>query len=107
MYVTVGVVLPVSREVIAVPSTAVLFAPFGNSVFVIEDDPDNPEGKVVRQQIVKTGLNRGDFVEILEGLEGDETVVSTGAFKLVNGQKVAPDNSMSPTFSLNPEPADS
>ena len=107
MYVTLSVVLPASRDVVAVPATAVLFAPFGNSVFVIEDDPDNAGGKVVRQQIVKTGRSRGDFVEILEGLKGDETVVSTGAFKLVNGQRVTPDNSMSPSFSLNPNPADS
>ena len=107
MYVTVGVVLPDVSQVIAVPATAILYAPFGNSVFVIEDDPDREGGKVVRQQIVTTGRHRGDFVEIRDGLKGGEVVVSTGAFKLFNGQAVEPDNSMAPSFSLDPQPKDS
>ena len=108
MYVTIGVVLPESLDVVAVPATAILYAPFGNSVFVIEDNPDESVGgKVVRQQIVTTGTNRGDFVEVLAGLKGGETVVSTGAFKLFNGQPVKPDNSKAPEFSMNPNPKDS
>ena len=107
MYVTVGVVLPASVDVIAIPVTAVLYAPFGNSVFVIESDPDNPEQKVVRQQIISTGASRGDYVQVVAGLKGGETVVSTGAFKLFNGQPVTPDNSKAPEFSLNPKPKDS
>ena len=108
MYVTVDIVIPASENVIAVPATAILYAPFGDSVFVIEDNPDTTVGgKVVRQQIIKPGLTRGDFVQVVSGLKGDETVVSTGAFKLYNGQSVETDNSLSPAFSENPEPEDS
>ena len=102
MFVNVDVILPNPRQVLAVPSTALLYAPFGNSLFIIEDN-DKGE-KVVRQQIVKTGATRGDFIEILHGLKGDETIVTTGAFKLINGQTVEPDNSLTPTFSLTPKP---
>lgn len=102
MFVNVDIILPEPRKVLAVPATALLYAPFGNSVFIIEE---NDEGqKVVRQQIVKTGITRGDFIEIEQGLKGDETIVTTGAFKLMNGQTVELDNSMAPTFSLNPKP---
>jgi len=102
MFVSVDVILPQQLPVIAVPSTALLYAPFGNSVFVIEEGENG--GKTVRQQIVQTGITRGDFVEITSGLKGDETIVTTGAFKLFNGQTVEPDNSMTPTFELQPTP---
>lgn len=102
MFVNVDVILPQPRQVLAIPVTALLYAPFGNSVFVIEENENGQQ--VVRQQIVQTGATKGDFIEIVQGLEGDETIVSTGAFKLTNGQRVEPDNSMSPEFSLNPTP---
>lgn len=102
MFVSVDVVLPNPRPVLAVPATAILYAPFGNSLFIIEDSADGQ--KVVRQQIVQTGITRGDFIEIRQGLQGNETIVTTGAFKLINGQAVEPDNSQSPAFSLNPKP---
>lgn len=102
MFVNVDVVLPNPRKVMAVPATALLYAPFGNSIFIIEK---NDEGQqVVRQQIVKTGITQGDYIEITDGLKGDETIVTTGAFKLMNGQTVEPDNSMAPSFSLHPKP---
>lgn len=106
MYVSVDVVLPEKLAVIAIPKTAILYAPFGNTVFVIEDNPDTGS-KTVRQQIITTGRSRGDYVEITSGLNVGETIVTTGAFKLVNGQPVEPDNSMAPQFELNPKPKDS
>lgn len=102
MFVNVDVVLPQPRQVLAIPATALLYAPFGNSVFVITENENG--AKVVRQQFVQTGATMGDFIEVVQGLEGDETIVSTGAFKLTNGQTVELDNSMSPSFSLNPTP---
>lgn len=102
MFVNVDVVLPQADTVLVVPVTALLYAPFGNSVFVIEEDADG--NKIVRQQIVKTGITRGDFIEITQGLQGNETIVTTGAFKLFNGQKVEPDNSLAPEFKLQPKP---
>jgi len=76
-------------------------------VYVIEEHQDEKTGqtgKVLRQQFIRLGEKRGDFVAVVSGLKGDETVVSTGAFKLRNGQAVVIDNRLAPTFSLEPKP---
>ncbi|MBI5538225.1 MAG: efflux RND transporter periplasmic adaptor subunit [Deltaproteobacteria bacterium] len=88
MFVTVAVVLPAQAPVIAIPATALLHASFGDTVFVVEDKADpkgGPPLKVARQQFVRPGEARGDFVSIVEGLSAGQTVVSAGAFKLRNG----------------------
>lgn len=103
MFLQVQVVQPDRREVLAVPNTAVLYAPYGDSVYVVEDDENG--GLVAKQSFVRLGERRGDFVEVLEGLESGQTVVSTGAFKLSNGAAVTIENDVSPGDpSLEPEP---
>ncbi|TLM61163.1 MAG: efflux RND transporter periplasmic adaptor subunit [Deltaproteobacteria bacterium] len=107
MFVQARVVLPDTAEVLAIPSSAVLYAPYGDSVYVIEDRKDEQTGqtgKALRQQFVRLGEKRGDFVAVLSGLKASETVVSSGAFKLRNGQAVVVDNTLSPAFSLEPKP---
>ena len=110
MFATVAVVLPGKNQVLAIPATAVLPAPYGDSVFVVEEQKDEKTGKsglAVRQQFVRLGERRGDFVAVASGLEDGATVVSTGVFKLRNGQSVVVDNGLSPKFSLDPEPGNS
>ena len=110
MFVNVAVVLPSREEVLAIPTTAVLYAPYGDTVFVV-DAKTSEKGvepvNVVRQKIVQLGEKRGDFVASVSGLEKGETVVSTGVFKLRNGQAVVVDNTLAPEFKLAPEPEDS
>ncbi len=106
MFASVAVVLPTNDAVLAIPATAVLYAPYGDSVFVVEDAKEG-SGKVVRQQFVRLGVTRGDFVAVKSGLKAGETVVTTGVFKLRNGSAVAPDNTLSPDFKLDPKPNDS
>jgi membrane fusion protein (multidrug efflux system) len=110
MFASVAIVLPGQNQVLAIPATAVLPAPYGDSVFVVEerkDEKTGTSGQVVRQQFVRLGEKRGDFVAVISGLEADATVVSTGVFKLRNGQEVVVDNALNPEFSLNPEPDNS
>jgi membrane fusion protein (multidrug efflux system) len=110
MYVNVSVVLPAEEKVLTIPATAVLYAPYSDSVFIIEEkkaDDGSPAGKIVRQQFVRLGEKRGDFIAVLSGLNADDTVVSTGAFKLRNGQGVVIDNKLAPEFKLAPEPSES
>ncbi len=110
MYVNVAVVLPAKEKVLTIPATAVLYAPYSDSVFVIEEkkaDDGSPAGKIVRQQFVRLGEKRGDFITVLSGLNAEDTVVSTGAFKLRNGQGVVVDNKLAPEFKLAPEPSES
>lgn len=103
MFVNVLVVLDEARSVIIVPATAVVYAPFGDSVFVIEEDP-KAKKKVARQQFVRLGEMRGDFVEIKKGLSGGETVVTAGAFKLRNGAPVQINNDVDLDPKLDPSP---
>jgi len=108
MYVSVAVVLPDRIKVLAIPATAVLYAPYSDSVFIVEDPPDPDPGrpvKVVRQQLAQLGEKHGDFVAVRSGLKEGDNVVSTGVFKLRNGQTVTVDNTLSPDFQLRPRPA--
>jgi membrane fusion protein (multidrug efflux system) len=109
MFVNVGVVLPAQQAVLAIPATAVLYAPYSDSVFVVEEPPADKTGapaKVVRQQFAQLGEKRGDFIAVLSGLKAGDAVVSTGVFKLRNGQSVVVDNSLAPEFEINPKPED-
>jgi len=109
MFGNVTVVLPAAKNVLAVPATAVLYAPYSDSVFVVDEKKsanNEKPGLVVRQQIVQLGEKRGDFVAVVSGLKAGETIVSTGAFKLRNGQAVVVDNTLAPEFKLSPEPRD-
>lgn len=106
MFVNVEVVLPHMQNVLMIPATAVLYAPFGDSVFIVEEKQkdDGKEHLVLRQQFIRLGEKRGDFVSVLSGLSEGDTVVSTGVFKLRNSQTVVVDNSLSPDFKLSPQP---
>jgi membrane fusion protein (multidrug efflux system) len=103
MFANVAVGLPAQQKVLAIPATAVLYAPYGDSVFIIEDATDG-KGKVLRQQFVRLGPKRGDFVAVTSGVREGETVVSTGVFKLRNGQSVVIDNTLAPDFRKAPTP---
>jgi membrane fusion protein (multidrug efflux system) len=111
MYVDVAVVLPAKKDVLAIPSTAVLYAPYSDSVFIIaeseagKDGQNEKKGKVLRQQFVRLGERRGDFVEVTSGLAEGDMVASTGVFKLRNGQSAVIDNTLNPEFKLQPQPA--
>lgn len=106
MAVETKVTLSDPQEVLAVPSTAVIYAPFGDTVFVIEEGEAAGSFKA-RQQFVRLGKTRGDFVEIVDGLKAGDVVASAGAFKLLNGQAVTVGTLPTPEFKLEPTPEDS
>ena len=103
MFVRLKVVLPGEQTVLTVPATAILSAPFGDSVYVIEPQKDSTN-LVVRQQFVRTGRPLGDFVSIVDGLKPGEHVVSSGLFKLRNGAGVVINNDITPEHSTTPNP---
>lgn len=104
MFVNAAVGLPARQSLLAIPATAVLYAPYGDSVFVVDEAKEGKGGKVLRQQFVRLGEKRGDFVAVTQGLKEGENIVSTGVFKLRNGQAVVVDNKLAPTFRKEPEP---
>lgn len=104
MFVTVDVVLPAHKDVLAIPLSAISYAPYGDSIFIIETMND-PQGKSylgVREQPVTLGATRGDQVEILTGLKAGDEVVTSGVFKLHAGSAVKINNSVQP--GNNPAP---
>jgi membrane fusion protein, multidrug efflux system len=108
MFAKVEVVLPRKEPVLAIPATAISYAPYGDSVFVIEKKKDEKTGKesqVIRQQFIRIGETRGDFVTVKQGLKASETVVSSGVFKLRNGMPVVINNELAPKPEVNPTPA--
>ncbi len=110
MFANVEVVLPAGEKVLMVPATAVLYAPYGDSVFVIDEQKNEQSGemeKVLRQQFVRVSDTRGDFVAIATGLEAGETVVTSAPFKLRAGMPVVVNNELAPNAELEPKPANS
>ena len=109
MFAKVEVALAQTKKTIVIPGSAVSYAPYGDSVFVIEKQKDPKTGKeeeVLRQQFVRIGEARGDFVAVTQGLKPGETVVGTGVFKLRNGMVVTVNNDLAPKPQLNPKPED-
>ncbi len=106
MFANVVVVLPAQEKVLPIPATAVLYAPYSDSVFIVKEkknEKTTQPGKIVRQQFVRLGKKRGDFIAVNSGLKEGETIVSTGVFKLRNGQAVVVNNSLAPEFKLMPK----
>jgi len=104
MFVNVSIGLPARQKVLTIPATAVLYAPYGDSVFVIEESKDGKGNKTLRQQFVRLGEKRGDFAAVTTGIKEGETIVTTGVFKLRNGQAVVVDNKLAPDFQQSPKP---
>ncbi len=110
MFVHVNVLLPDRQKVLVIPTTSVLYAPYGNSVFVVGETKDAKTGqaaKTVRQQFVRLGEARGDFVAVLDGLKAGDEVVSSGPFKLRNGESVVVNNASAPPAQIAPKPDNS
>ena len=102
-------VLPNKETVRVIPASAVLYAPYGDTVFVIDEKKDEKSGKVekvLRQQIVRLGSTRGDFVAVESGLKEGESIVTSGVFKLRPGEAVVIDNTLAPDAQLAPKPND-
>ena len=106
MFVDVQVRQPELRQLLAIPSSSVLFAPYGDSVYVLTEQKEDtdPQQYVVEQRFVRLGERRGDLVAISSGLNPDDVVVSTGAFKLQNGMAVTLREDLAPEASTNPTP---
>jgi membrane fusion protein (multidrug efflux system) len=110
MFARVELLLEQSIDTLVVPASAVLHAPYGDSVFVITEGKDPKSGVAVLQAqmtTVRLGETRGDLVAITSGLQEGQQIATSGVFKLRNGTAVAIDNSMAPVATTQPQPADS
>ena len=109
MFVQTEVVVGSAARVISVPGSAISYAPYGDSVFVVTD-MKNDKGQAyrgVRQQFVKLGQARGDQVSIQSGLKPGDEVVTSGVFKLRPGAAIHINNTSTPTNNPAPKPENS
>ena len=108
MFVKAEVVLGAGATVTALPASAISYAPYGDSVYVVADlqGPKGESYRGVRQEFVKLGGSRGDQVAVLSGVAAGEEVVTSGAFKLRNGAAVKVNNEVQPSNNLAPKPED-
>ncbi len=106
MFVDVTVVQPEARKLLAIPGSAVLFAPYGDSVYVIKEQESESGEKqqIAEQEFVRLGERRGDLVAVSSGLNAGDVVVSTGAFKLQSGMAVTVRNDLAPEINTDPNP---
>lgn len=110
MFARVEVLLPEEQNVLVIPATSVLSAPFGDSVYIIETQPGKDGAApqlIVNQQFIRTGKARGDFVSVESGLKPGDRVVSSAQFKLRNGLTVVENNTLTPKATQTPKPTDS
>lgn len=109
MFVQTEVMLGATRAAVALPTSAISYAPYGDSVFVVTDlkGPNGETYRGVRQQVVKLGGARGDQIAILSGVKPGEEIVTSGVFKLRNGAAVHVNNKVQPANKRLPKPENS
>lgn len=109
MFAHIDVILPEEQQVTVVPATAIAYAPYGNSVYVVEmiKGSEGQEYLGVRQQPVKLGVKRGDLIAVTDGLEPGQRVATSGIFKLRNAAAVQINNEVTPSSDPAPQPVNS
>jgi len=109
LYVEVQLPSGATNQAVTLPASAISYAPFGDSVFIVEDvkGKDGKSYRGVRQQFVKLGGSRGDQVAVTTGVKAGEEVVTSGVFKLRPGAAVQVNNTVQPGNSATPKPEDS
>jgi membrane fusion protein (multidrug efflux system) len=109
MFVQTEMVLGANQSVIALPASAISYAPYGDSVFIVSDlkDDKGHTYRGVRQQIVRLGPARGDQIAVVSGISPGDEIVTSGLFKLRNGAAVQVNNKVKPGNNSAPKPENS
>ncbi len=109
MFTTVHLMLPIQKDVVTVPSSAVTYTLYGNTVYVLK--PKMEDGKQAMGQYsavkdgqiklvdmhqplytaietpVKMGMTKGLESAVISGISAGDLVVTSGQVKLKNGSK--------------------
>ncbi len=101
LFVGVTVITEEGQNLITIPTSSVSFAPFGDSVFVLEDEQNGIY--TAKQKTVRLGQREGDQIAVISGIDEGELVVSSGAFKLIPNGKVSINQNAAPSSSQNPK----
>lgn len=109
MFASIEIVTGKAERLITLPQTAIVYAPFGNSVFLVQQNAaagDKGPALSAQQTFVRLGATRGDEVAVLEGVAEGATVVTAGQVKLRNGTPLAISDTPQPPVDVNPQPVD-
>jgi membrane fusion protein (multidrug efflux system) len=109
MFTKVSVLMNESKSVVAIPATAIHYAPYGNSIFIVSEMKDQ-QGKAykgVREQFIQVGQTRGDLIAVDAGLNAGEEIVTSGVFRLRNAAPILINNEIKPGSELAPNPSNS
>jgi membrane fusion protein (multidrug efflux system) len=108
MFAALDIDQPSIPDVVVLPTTAISFTLYGDSVFVIEK---NAEGKkdqnghdilTVKRVFVTTGDQQGNYTVIKKGITAGQLVVASGELKLQNGTQVTINNDIQLPDTKNP-----
>jgi membrane fusion protein, multidrug efflux system len=99
MYANVMVDDGKPKQVVTVPQTSVTFSLYGDNVYVVIpatklDPKAKPEELAIERRFVKAGEVRDGRVQIVEGLQPGDQVVTGGQNKIDQGTKVVINNSV-------------
>lgn len=109
MFSSIEIPQPAEPNTVIVPSTAVSYSLYGNSIYIIEKNPEgkkNQDGSdqlIVNRVFVTTGEQQGNFTVVKKGIKAGQLVVSTGDLKLQNGTPVVINNSVQLDTVGNPD----
>jgi membrane fusion protein (multidrug efflux system) len=109
MFTKVSVLMNESKSVVAIPATAIHYAPYGNSIFIVSEMKDQ-QGKAykgVREQFIQVGQTRGDMIAVDAGLNAGDEIVTSGVFRLRNAAPILINNEIKPGSELAPNPSNS
>lgn len=109
MFVQAEVMLGATSASVSLPASAISYAPYGDSVFIVTDlkSEKGQSYRGVRQEFVKLGGARGDQIAITSGVKPGDEVVTSGVFKLRNGAAVVVNNKVRPGNNSKPKPENS
>lgn len=131
MFTQVAVDSGAPQRYLTLPQTAISYAPYGDTVFVVHEgappeldangqpveakssanakapakDKNGPS-HYVQQVVVTVGQTRGDQVAIESGIKQGDVIVTSGQLKLKNGTPVNINNKVQPAFNPNPQPVE-
>lgn len=108
MFATLDLKVAVAQKLPTIPLTSISYAPYGNSVYLVEKlkDQEGQEYLGVTQHFVQIAQTRGDLAAISKGLSLGQEVATSGLFKLRPFAAVSINNDIKPSQELKPTPAD-
>ena len=107
MFVNAAAVLPARPDEVVLPTTAVDYTLYGDSVYVIRAAGKDAAGKPLLKAVrtpVKTGARWNNKVAILSGVTPGERVVGSGQIKLQDGSPVMVTGNPLPAPPSHPTP---